>query len=156
MFIVPLLSTLLSYGQTLMQVRIQYLAMTNRLALLQVVLQFAFSLTLVHLFQERAFIVGQVAALLLVFPVQMWLLLGQQGLKATLLVESLGKQLLVALPLLAAGVAARHYWPLYGLPSLAVAVGIWCTAYWVCVYGLILSAPERLQVRKIIVTGLGR
>lgn len=155
-FIVPLFGIFLSFGQTLMQVKPQFLATSNRLASLQVILQIALSLGFVGWFYERAFILGQVAALLMVFPLQIRLLLVQQGLRPSLLISLIGKHAIIALPLTALSILTRHFWPIHGMPSLALAAIGWCMVYWVGLYGLMLSQEERIKVRKIVVTALGR
>jgi O-antigen/teichoic acid export membrane protein len=156
MFLVPLLSTFLSFGQTMMQVRSTFLAKNNRLAFGQITLQFVASLALVRVFQERAFIAGQVAATILFFPFQMQLLLREQGFETGRIWRVLGRQAAVAIPLaLVAAVAKRYELTGAALP-FAISLALWCAAYWVSAYALALSASERMVVRKVITAALGR
>src|SRR6266568_1846404 len=129
MFIVPLLNIVLSFGQTMMQVRSRFLEKNNRLALAQIATQLLLSVALVGVLGERAFVAGQVAAALLGFPFQMRLLLREQELDVGRIWRVFARHAAVAFPLaLVAAVAQR-----YGLTETAArfmaSFVLWCGAY---------------------------
>jgi O-antigen/teichoic acid export membrane protein len=149
MFIVPLLNILLSFGQTMMQVRSRFLEENNRVALAQIATQFVLSIALVRVLEERAFIAGQVAAALLGFPFQMRLLLREQGLDGSRVLRVFARHAAVAFPLVLIAAVAQRYGLTETVASLIASFVLWCAAYWACAYLLMLSASERAMVRRV-------
>lgn len=80
MFAVPALSALISSGATALLVRTECVAAMNRLVAIQIVLQLGLSLALLAYWEVRAFIFGQVAAMVLTFGPQLRLICREQGL----------------------------------------------------------------------------
>lgn len=156
MFAVPLLNTILGFGQTLMQVRSTFLAQSNRLTALQIALQIGLSLALVPLFAERGFIAGQVAAMVAFFPFHLRLLLKEQDLEPAAMWRLLSRHALVAVPLAAGAILLKQEAFAEGWGWLVAGFSVWCAVYWVCAYTVTLTTDDRIRVRKIIVSALGR
>lgn len=150
MFLVPLLNILLSYGQTLMQVRLPFLRANNRLLVAQVILQLVLSLGLVPLLKERSFILGQVVAMVAVFPLVFRLLIREQGLPGRSVSIRIARLLLIAAPL--AGLVAATRWAgwVRGPLELIIAFAFWNCAYWALIHRWGLGPVERGVVRRIV------
>ena len=150
MFVVPMLNLLLSYGQTLMQVRLSFLRANNRLLVAQAVGQMALSLVLVHFLKERAFIFGQVVAMVAVFPFVFRLLAREQRLPARSVAGAVARLLALGLPLAAAVLGARWGGWLRGPVELLTAFALWSAAYWALIYRWGLGPVERTVVGRIV------
>ena len=154
MFVVPLLNILLTYGQTLMQVRLSFLRANNRWLVAQAVGQMALSLAAVHFLKERAFIFGQVAAMVAVFPFVFRLLAREQGLPARSVAGTVLRLLALGVPLAAVALTARWAGGVRGPVELVVAFGLWCGAYWALIYRWGVGPLERSVVARIASTVL--
>ena len=155
MFLIPAANLVLSFGQTLLQVRSEFLARSNRLLLLQNVVQLGASLALVASLQERAFIAGQIAGLLVGFPLQLRLLARSQDLNIAAVWGVLARQAMIAVPLAVVTFLARQEGAIDGTWTFAAAYAVWCIAYWIGAYVLALSRPDRLVVRRMVRTAWG-
>lgn len=156
MFAVPFLSVLLSFGQTLLLIRPTAIAQLNMLLVLQLALQYVLSLALVGLLQERAFILGQVVAMAITFPLQMRVLLYEHGLPMNLLNDAFVKHAAVTTLLGTLGIIVKWHWGIHDLWGLAVVYSAWCLLYWGMAYAMLLSGEERAQLRRLVLAALGR
>lgn len=142
LFLVALLNVALSFGGSILLADRAAATALNRLTLWQVALQLVLSLALVQAFAQWAFVIGQVASVVAVFPFQFAAIRRSLGLDNRLLRQFL---LLGAFTGLAA-FALRLLVPAPSLPELiALAAGfglvVWGIAPW-----LLLARDERDQL----------
>lgn len=149
MFIVPVLTVLVSFGGAALMTRTHVVASMNRLTTLQLVLQFGFSFLLLSIWQERAFIFGQVVAMIATFFPQMRLIFREQGLEKELARQLLGM----------AGVGSVFVLGIIGLGvplwlttifGLGLALLLWTMALWGAIYALVFSATQRARLLSLI------
>jgi O-antigen/teichoic acid export membrane protein len=150
MFLVPAFNVVLSFGQTMMQVRSRFLQLANRLTTVQTAVQYMVSFALVPWLRERAFIAGQVAAVLLAFPLQLRLLLREQGIRVALVSVVLGKHAAIAAVLVAVAVVVKAHHTIDRPIVLLAWYSLWCGAYAVGSYTLALTHSERLYVHRVL------
>jgi O-antigen/teichoic acid export membrane protein len=155
MFLIPALNTLLSFGQTMMQVRTDFLARSNRLATVQIVGQYVLSFVLVFWLRELAFIAGQVAAMLMTFPWQLRLLLREQDIRAADVRRLLARHAGLATTLGIAAVVVKGQTTIDAPGQLLVAYGTWCLAYVSGSYLLTFSQSERVRVHRLLRAAIG-
>ncbi|WP_448585434.1 lipopolysaccharide biosynthesis protein [Thermaurantiacus sp.] len=96
MLLVPMLTALSGFGASALIARAEMLRSLNRLALLQVICQYAIAIALLHSLRELSFIAGLVVSVVVVFPLQYRLISTGLGLP-----DGLAKRLVL---LLSAGV----------------------------------------------------
>lgn len=146
MFAVPALSVLVSYGATSLLLRPSVVAVLNRIALLQIVIQIIVSLALIPLWQERAFIFGQFCAMCLTFFMQMHVICRQHGLTVRDL-QPLGLGIGATGACIALSIATDLSAVVQGPVSLVAMVGSWTLGVW-CI--LFLSMYSREQRRTLV------
>jgi O-antigen/teichoic acid export membrane protein len=154
-FVFPMMNIFLTFGQTLMQVRLSYLGVSNRLLLLQICLQFAVSLAFVHPLGERSFILGQVAAMAAVFPLHIWALSREQEVPASSIWAVLARHAAVAVPLIGLAALLKAGDMASSLPTLAGAFAVWILVHGACIYVFALSGEDRSSLWKIASVALG-
>ena len=143
MFIVPALSVLLSFGGTALLVRPAVVVAMNRLTLLQIALQFVLAWTAAGALQERAFILGQVVAVVVTFVPQLRLICGELGIHPRVYgqLTRLVTVLVALAPLALWWAPALVDW----LPLVA-AMGSWTLVAWIASFFLVLPATYRNKV----------
>jgi hypothetical protein len=143
MFMVPALSVLLSFGGTALLVRPAVVAAMNRLTLLQIALQFVLAWTAAGALQERAFILGQVVAVVVTFVPQLRLICGELRIHPRVYgpLTRLVTVLVALAPLALWWAPALVDW----LPLVA-AMGSWTLVAWIASFFLVLPATYRNKV----------
>lgn len=147
MFIVPALSVLLSFGGTALLVRPNVVKLMNRLTLLQIALQFALAWLAVSALQERAFILGQVVAVVVTFVPQLRLICGELGVHPRIyyqLARLVALLMVLALPVLWWVPSISNWIHLVGI------MGIWTLVAWVASFFLVLPATYRNKITRIL------
>ena len=155
MFVVPALNALLNFGQTLMQVRADFLSRSNRLTAVQIAGQYVISLALVPWLRERAFIAGQVAAQFAAFPWHLALQLREQGIRFLTVGRLLAKHGILALALASSAAVLKRSVTIDGAAPLLAWYVVWCGIYWLGWYVLTLSRPERVYVHRVLRAAIG-
>ena len=79
MFAVPLLNVFFSFGSATLLARPAIVARFNFIIAIQIALQFALALVTMRYLEERAFILGQAAAMMATFPFQMGIIARETG-----------------------------------------------------------------------------
>lgn len=149
MFLIPALTSLVGFGATALIVRPQATSAMNRLVLIQIVLQFGLSLALADVLQERAFILGQVVAVVITFIWQMRLTAVE--LKTSISTHwRLARIVMICVALVLPGVFIQRW--IEGPVTLGMAIVMWTMAVWsVCVVG-VLDREQRARLHSHIVT----
>lgn len=149
-FVVPALNTLISFGSTALMARPHAIVNFNRLVAVQIAIQFATAFLFIGLFEERAFILGQVIGALATFVPQMRLIWNEQRLGTrtrTLLISIVTVGVLLAISAFALGIP----WRLHSAVSLAVVLSAWTLLYWILL--LTISSPEQRALVYRLVPG---
>jgi putative flippase GtrA len=121
----------------------------NRLTTLQIVLQFGISFLLMNIWQERAFIFGQVVATVVTFFPQMRLSFREQRLGKELawqLFGMAGVGSVFVLGIIGLGVP---FW-LSTIFGLGLVLFLWMIALWGAIYAFMLSATQRARLLSLI------
>ena len=155
MFLVPALNIVLNVGQTMMQVRARYLQLANRISTVQIATQYAVSLALVPWLRELAFIAGQIVALFVGFPLQLRLLLREQGIRMATVVSVLMKHAAIAVGLTAAVYVVKRTLTVDGPLTLFIWFAVWCTAYAIVSFTFTLSQSDRVYVQRMLRAAFG-
>jgi len=143
MFVVTLLNVVLSFGGGILLADVVASTRLNRLAFWQVVVQLVLSLALLPWFAQWTFVIGQVGAAAIIFPLQFAAIRDALGLGDRILRQFL---LLTAATGLAA-LGLRLLVPDPSLPVLIVLAGLFVAATWAALPWLLLSRDEREQLR---------
>jgi len=145
MFIVPLANAMTSFGGGALLSRTHVVKQLNLVALVQIVLQFALALTCMRWFDERAFILGQCVAVLVTFPVQMYIIAREKqlGLPAFRRIFAMVASLCAAT---AAGLAF-HFGSFVQSPvTLIASFALWLGATALLIWLALLHASERRAI----------
>lgn len=153
MFVLPAVSVLIGFGGAALIVRPQAFAAMNKLVIWQIAIQFAVSLALVHRFDEKSFILGQVIALLVTLVWQMRLIAAELNTPVGAAWRLL-RIVMVAAALALPG-AFVHGW-ISNLPTLAIAMCSWTLICWLVCYGVVLTADQRERLRDSVKSRLAR
>ena len=153
--VIPALNTIVSFQSSTLLNRPEYLRGTNRIAIVQVVLQLALSLALVSWMAQDAFILGQVVAAACVFVAQ--IRLGHASLRPP---RQLSTRFFVFVVLTALAVAvfiAVAPEPVFRtamgtLAGLVVATGL----MWAVAVGWLLTPEGRGTLRTLVLVALRR
>lgn len=154
MFAVPALSVVVSYGATSLLVRPSVVAVLNRIALLQIVIQIMVSLALVPLWQERAFIFGQFFAMCLTFVIQMRVICRQHGLSVRD-IQPLGLGAGVTGACIAISFATDLASVVQGPISLVAMAGCWTVCAW-CILFLSMYSREQRRTFAVVLANFAR
>lgn len=146
----------IGFGGALLLVRLSYLSIANRLLMLYIVVQMAASLALSRLFQEKAFILGQMIAAVLVSPLQLRAILSEQGISWSDVAGILARQAMVFLGSAALGVAIQVWVNPSNLISCAALFSVWGLTSITTAYFFALSSDQRAMLRRVAAVGLGR
>jgi O-antigen/teichoic acid export membrane protein len=149
MFIVPVMTVLVSFGGATLMTRTHVVASLNRLTTLQIVLQFGISFLLLNIWQERAFIFGQVAAMVITFFPQIRLIFREQELGKELarqLFGMAGVGSVFVLGIIGLGVP---FW-LPTIFGLGLALLLWTMALWGAIYAFVFSATQRARLMSLM------
>lgn len=143
MFVVPILTVLVGFGATALLSRRSVPGRMNRMLAVQLCLQFLISIALVQHLQERAFILGQVAAMAVTFYWQMRLVLREQGLGVQVVrrlatVAGIGFALSAASLPFASGLGS--IW------DLAFAASLYTVTFWLVTWWLLPSKELRSEI----------
>lgn len=153
MFLVPALGAMVSFGSTALTVRPSALWSMNRIVAIQLALQLALSLAGLRWLDERAFVLGQVAAAVLGFGLQMRLISAEMGVDASTHRRILRTTLIVLLGALPAAMLA----PRLASPAvLLVALSAWPLACWTASVWLVLGGDERRALLSAVAPGRNR
>jgi O-antigen/teichoic acid export membrane protein len=155
MFLVPALNIVLNVGQTMMQVRSRYLQLANRISTIQIATQYAVSLALVPWLRELAFIAGQIAALFITFPLQLRLLLREQGIRMATVVSVLMKHAAIAGALAAALYLVKRTLRVDSPLTLFIWFAVWCAAYAIASFTCTLSQSDRVYMQRMLRAAVG-
>jgi O-antigen/teichoic acid export membrane protein len=148
MFVVPALGVVVSFGSAMLMVRVVEARRLVSYAAASVALQFAVSFAFVPLYAERAFILGQVVAMLVFAPIQLRHLLRAQGVHG-----HFGRRLGLLVAFLAVAAVVTSLWSehaIHDLVTLAVAGVAWVVACWTVLAFALTTADERgAAVRRL-------
>jgi O-antigen/teichoic acid export membrane protein len=153
MFIVPMTAQFVSLPGVIFMTRPEVQAQLNRMMAAQIPLTLLFVAVTLATLEERAFILAQVAAALIMLPFQLALLVRSLGLYPETIYRALASQLVVlglagvAFHLLTAGVT-------FNLIGLLVVFAIWCIAIWGIQYALVLSDENRNTIKLLATTAV--
>lgn len=149
MFIVPVLTVLISFGGVALMKRERVMRRMNLLMTLQLLLQFALSFLLLGVWQERAFIFGQVVALIIMFYPQMQVIFREQRLDKILvrqLFSIAGLGFLFLFSVLSLGFP----FVLGDIFVLTLAVVVWTVIFWVSIYLFVFTVRQRVRLREML------
>ncbi len=150
MFGALLTNILLSYGLSVGSVRVAVQQQFNRIFLFQIVVQFALAIVFADVFGERAFVLGQAAAMIGFFPIQISQLLSRLGIKRRLLLAPVLRQCWVGVLLWVPVFVLSLIFPAHSLLHLALYAGGAMGLHAVLAYVFALSQEERLQLKRIL------
>jgi hypothetical protein len=145
MFMVPLLNVFFSFGSATLLARPPIVARFNLIIAVQIALQFALAFGALPHLGERAFILGQAAAMFLTFPFQMGLVAREAGVRF----ETWRRMALIGLipALLAAATLATGLpWAVGDILSLAACGAIWLIACYSLIWFLCITSAERSEL----------
>lgn len=146
MFFVTMSVQYLIFGNTLFMTRTRVQARLNLLLMIHIVIWAAVTAATVHLFAERAFILGQVVGTVVILPWQISTFIREleAGSKRFWRILSMHWAVLLVAALLLAGVL--HLMPEPGLVGLTLLMTVFCAATWAAQYVLILTPEQRKQI----------
>ena len=148
-FLIPALTSLVGFGAIALIVRPKVTSAMNRLVLVQILLQFGLSLALVDVLQERAFILGQVIAMVITFIWQMRLIAVELNTSISTYWR-LARIVMMCVGLVPLGMFIQRW--IEGPVTLGMAMVVWTLAVWsVCLFG-VLDREQRALLRSHIVT----
>lgn len=148
MFVVPLLTALVSFGGTALLGRHRIVAMFNVISTAQIVIQFGLAAALVNAWGERAFILGQVSAVAVTFPFQLRLIAKQQGLSVPSLLKVANVCALVS-GLSGSAILIGVSSLTRGWIGLVVGATVWLIVCYVAIAFLVLSKDERQRIGRV-------
>ena len=155
LFLASLLTTIVGFGQMALLVRPGALRALNLVLLGQLLVTFLLGIDLVGRFAERAFILSQVVAVTVTFPLQLSVIVRAQQLALTSVARAYARILLAGMPV--AGLAlyvSRVHVAVGGVVPLLAALSIFATLYWLLLYMFTLTPWERAIVRRVIASSL--
>ena len=152
LFLVPAMNTLVGFGQQILMTRSSFLRSNNKLMVVQLLLQFIVSFSLVAMLQERAFILGYVLAPLVFFIPQITSIVREQAFSrdvAPRTVRMILVLLLTVLSLWWSGLPTRiHGW----FELIGVMAGF-CVIAWGTLPFIGLYSEERRRFWETLVRG---
>jgi O-antigen/teichoic acid export membrane protein len=153
MFVVPMTTQYFGLPGVIFMTRPEVQARLNRLMAAQIPLILLFMLATLALLEERAFILAQVAAALIMLPFQLSLLVRSLGLYPETIYRALASQALL-LALAALVFHALTAGVTFDLLGLLVVFAIWCIAVWSIQYALVLSEENRNTIKLLARTAI--
>jgi O-antigen/teichoic acid export membrane protein len=147
LFLVPAFSVVLSFGGTALLVRPNIVSKMNRLVSIQVLIQFSIALFLSPVLYERAFILGQVLAVIVTFFPQLKLICSEMKISSKVYFE------LFKLALILISLSVLTYFILPNLTHwsiLFMTITSWLVLAYLLIYWILLSTVNRLYLKKII------
>lgn len=149
MLVFPVLNICLTFSQSMLQVRADYIAASNRISTLGIAVQYAVSFALVKPLGSMSFVLGIALASAAVFPFQLRLIARALELDPAPLWSALLPQAAVALAAAALGLAASFAISAISLPALAAIFGALLVACWAAAYGLFLGDNARALLGRL-------
>lgn len=143
MFLIPIMTTLISFGSMALFMRGDVPGRMNKLMIVQLGMQLFVSLMLVGYLQERAFILGQVSAMVVLFFWQLRLVFREQGLGMKTL-KILGFEISIGLFLSATCFPIIPF--ISSIWQLSLACGAYLSVYALFLWLLLLDATTRSQI----------
>jgi hypothetical protein len=142
-FVVPICAQYLAFGNVMFLTRTDVQSRLNRLMIYQLAVWAAVAVATLHLFDERALILGQVVANAVILPLQVGtvsraLQLDSHRLLRALLVQA---AILVVLGLLLLKLA--EYLAIDGFWGLGLAIASFCVVSWTAQFFLVLEDRQR-------------
>lgn len=150
MFVIPAVGAFISVGATSLLVRPKAHAMLNYIMVVQVALQYTLTFAFVNLLGERAFILGQSAAAILIFPWLLSIIMHEQQLAIDEMRSLFGKLGLLGVMLAAGYWAIASPYMISGWLSLVMHAFAWSLAYWVAIWLLVLKEAQRHRLIAFI------
>ncbi len=147
MFLIPALAVLVSFGGTVLMVRQHAIVSMNRLVALQIFIQFAVSIVTMKLLAERAFMLGQVVAVVLTFFLQMRLINTQMGISAKASGQFARIFCLAGLLVLPAMILATR---INGVLVLILCMLMWILLCWLLCFRFALDSAQRVRLIAIV------
>ncbi len=148
MFLVTTLASLVSFASVVVMVRKADARRVIRMTAVMVMAQYGISLIAVGLLQERAFILGQVLAAVMVFPFQLRFLLLAQGVPMAALVRLLAS--LIAMSVSVAVVAPIVVDRIQDLLTTLLVGACWAIAWWLLLTRVLLTGAQRRAVSNAL------
>ena len=143
MFLIPALSVIVGFGAAALIVRPLATSAMNRLVFFQVALQFGLSLALINFIQERAFILGQVLAVVITFIWQMRLLALELNTSANAYWR-LMRIALICMAMVLPGLFIQRW--VVGPATLGVAIMLWAAGAWLACFAGVLDREQRARL----------
>lgn len=149
MFGVTIIHQYLSFASIIMLSRPQALKVLNHISLLNVVVMAIVIAATFTSLGERAFILGQTVAWVIVWPIQSLVVARQLRVGGRMLFRVVAVQLILLGPPVLLAVWAPNLLKLSSLPQVAAVLAVWTAAQWFLHYWLILEGPERKEAHRM-------
>ena len=152
LFLVPLANVMTGFGGGALLSRTHVVARLNLIAFAQIVLQYVLALAFMHLYGERAFILGQVIAVIATFPLQMRVIKQEKQLRWAEY-SRIVALVVVFGALVALGLSVHAGDWLDSLFDLALSVAVWMTLAGLGCWFLLLRSTERAALLSLLPFG---
>jgi O-antigen/teichoic acid export membrane protein len=149
MFAWPLINAVTSFSCGALLGRPRFVAVLNWIVLGQIGIQLATSIALIPFFSAQAFIAGQILALSISLPFQLWLVFNVCGLHAQEFKRHLGVLVIFAAPV-AAALAFDAGHAISTIPQLIASLTAWCAVSALLVWSAVFSSAERATVASML------
>jgi O-antigen/teichoic acid export membrane protein len=155
MFLWPLLNSVTSFTCGALLARPDFVRSLNWIVLGQIIVQVAISLAAMHFFSEQGFVLGQIAALFLSFPLQMALVFRHSGVRAATFKRH--GLLITGLALATALALLSHLTVHVANTGLLVAsLVVWTTTAFILIWLTLVTPTERATIKGAILGRLRR
>lgn len=150
LFLWPLVVLPVSLGGMMLVSRPGFVARINVISAGQLIVILAVAVSTAGTLREYAFLLAHLAGVFAVVPFQVRLIERELGLRAWASAKISAKVVLGALTAVLAALGIHATNLVTGPITLAIAIGLCCLVAWAALGSLVLTAPERRQVRRIV------